>query len=86
VRPTPSSGSLAVPLIATWRASAFAWVERCRTADSSSAADSWIQERHRLYNLLNLNTPVLRNPLTLLSVFTPLISSNLAAFLPELGS
>ncbi len=36
--------------------------------------------------LLHLNTPILRNPLTLLSVFTPLISSTLAAFLPQLGS
>ena len=78
--------ALAVPLIATWRASAFAWVERCRPTDSSSAADSWIQERHRLYDLLHLNTPILRNPLTLLSVFTPLISSTLAAFLPQLDS
>lgn len=78
--------SLAVPLIATWRASAFAWVERRRPPDSSNDADSWIQEKNRLFEVLHLNTPVLRNPLTLLSVFTPLITSTLAAFLPQLGS
>lgn len=39
----------------------------------------------RLEKLLHLDVPLLRNPLTALSVFVPLVTAALAAFIPQLG-
>jgi len=44
--------------------------------------EDWVAKRDRLEGLLNLDTPILRNPLTVISVLTPLATSLLAAFLP----
>ena len=43
------------------------------------------ESRARLESLLGLDVTLIRNPLTLLTVLTPLVTSLLAAFLPELG-
>jgi hypothetical protein len=45
----------------------------------------WVMEgRERMQKLLHLNEGILRSPLILLSVLTPLATSVLAVFLPEL--
>ena len=77
--------AIAVPLIASWRSAASEWVDDQRPSDVPEHDETWTKEKDRLTVLLHLDTPVLRNPLTLLSVFTPLITSVLAAFLPQLG-
>ncbi len=47
--------------------------------------DAWVADRARLSKILQLDVPILRNPLIALSIFTPLITSTLAAFIPQLG-
>ena len=78
---------VAMPLIVAWRAQALAWVRRQEPLPRAAVpTEEWTQESSRLRDLLGLNTPLLRDPLTLLSVFAPIITSTLAAFLPELGT
>ena len=78
---------VALPLIVAWRAQALAWVLRQEPSPAGAVpTEEWTQESNRLRDLLGLNTPLLRDPLTLLSVFAPIVTSTLAAFLPELGS
>jgi hypothetical protein len=44
-----------------------------------------VTAKARLEKLLHLDVPLLRNPLTALSVFVPFVTAALAAFIPQLG-
>jgi hypothetical protein len=68
---------ITVPLVASWRSRALRLVEVVAPTPST--------EREALEARLQLNLPLLRNPLTALNVFAPLITSVLAAFVPQLG-
>jgi len=56
------------------------------TKTSCPAPTGRSSARARLEKLLHLDVPLLRNPLTALSVFTPLVTAALAAFIPQLGA
>jgi hypothetical protein len=76
---------LFVPLVVGWRVAAARCVDThydLRRAEPPEA--EWVGGRERLHKLLHLNEGILRSPLLLLSVLTPLITSVLAVFLPEL--
>jgi hypothetical protein len=68
---------ITVPLIASWRSRALRLVETVAPTPSP--------ERTSLETQLQLNLPLLKNPLTALNVFAPLVTSVLAAFIPQLG-
>lgn len=78
--------AIALPLVAAWRQRALEWVNARSeiSADGVPAAES-IEQAQVLREQLHLNTSLLRNPLTLFSIFTPLVTSTIAAFLPQLG-
>jgi hypothetical protein len=82
--------ALAIPLLAAWQGKAKAFVnDKFPFEDfpyEQQANQGWAGARETLEKALHLNVSVLANPLTALSIFTPLIASLLAAFLPELGS
>jgi len=57
----------------------------CPLPPDGKPAEEWENERRRLERLLHLDISILRNPLTVLSVFAPLLISALAAFLPQVA-
>jgi hypothetical protein len=78
---------ITIPLVAAWRACATTAVERtCPLPPDGQPTDDWVSARARLEKLLHLDVPLLRNPLTALSIFVPLITAALAAFIPQLGT
>ena len=77
---------VAAPLVANWRARAKELVERTYPLPAEGLpTDAWVADRARLSKILQLDVPILRNPLIILSIFTPLITSTLAAFIPQVG-
>lgn len=75
-----------MPLVASWRARAQDLVEHgCPLPADGKPTAEWSEERERLEKLLHLDLSILRNPLTALSVFAPLLISALAAFLPQIA-
>lgn len=82
--------ALAIPLLAAWQGKAKAFVNAQFPFGNfpfeKDANQGWAPGRELLEKTLHLNVSVLANPLTALSIFTPLIASLLAAFLPELGT
>ena len=78
---------ITIPLVATWRACAFSVVERtCPLPADGRPTEAWFSARAQLEKLLHLDVPLIRNPLTALSIFVPLITAALAAFVPQLGT
>jgi hypothetical protein len=77
---------ITIPLVAAWRSCAFALIDRSYPLPADGQpTEEWVSARARLEKLLHLDVPLLRNPLTALSVFVPLITAALAAFIPQLG-
>ncbi len=77
---------IAAPLVVSWRARARELVEQSYPLPAEGMpTDAWVADRARLSKILQLDVPILRNPLIALSIFTPLITSTLAAFIPQLG-
>ncbi len=77
---------ITIPLVAAWRSCAFALIDRTHPLPADGQpTEEWVSGRARLEKLLHLDVPLLRNPLTALSVFVPLITAALAAFIPQLG-
>jgi H+/gluconate symporter-like permease len=77
---------ITVPLVASWRARAQDLVEHgCPLPADGKPTAEWTEERERLEKLLHLDLSILRNPLTALTVLTPLLISALAAFLPQIA-
>lgn len=76
---------ITLPLAISWRAQARGVVERTYPLPADGQpTEAWMSARTRLEHLLHLDVSVLRNPLTALSIFTPLITAVLAAFIPQL--
>lgn len=80
-----AGSAVALPLILSWRGEAASWVEQQAGPPPEPPTEDWLADRNRLAAMLHLNTPILREPLTLLGILTPLVTSLLAAFLPQLG-
>jgi len=77
---------LNVPLVAAWRRCARAVVDQSYPLPpDGQPSEDWVAARTRLENLLHLDVSLLRNPLTGLTILSPLLTSALAAFLPQLG-
>jgi hypothetical protein len=79
--------AIALPMATAWRNRAQQLVEHVSPLPKNGRpTQAWTQERQRLEHLLHLDTPVVRNPLTLVGILAPLAVSALAAFLPELAN
>ena len=76
---------LILPLIFVWRAAAntMVWFGVQTRSDLTAAKD---EEMTRLERALHVDGGALRNPLTLLTLLTPLATAALAVYLPKLGS
>ncbi|MEU8223879.1 hypothetical protein [Kribbella sp. NPDC048915] len=77
---------LNLPLIAAWRRSARAVVDRTYPLPPDGLpTGAWVAGRGRLEGLLHLDVSLLRSPLTALTVLSPLLTSAVAAFVPPAG-
>ena len=77
---------LTLPFAWAWRSRARGFVDELfPLPDDGHITEDWVADRERLEKLLRIDAGILRSPLTALNVFTPLVTSLLAAFLPQLG-
>ena len=77
---------LALPMVVTWRARARELVKVAHPLPADGLpTEDWAKGRARLEATLHLDRGLLANPLTALTIFTPLVTSLLAAFVPQLG-
>ena len=75
-----------IPLVASWRSTAQSVVDAAYPPNATTAADKDAKGiRESLESMLNLSSGILRNPLTVLTIATPLVTAALAAFVPEFG-
>jgi hypothetical protein len=78
---------LVIPLVASWRAAARSVVDAiCPLNADTAGSKEAMEKRAHLEAMLHLDVGLFRNPLTLLSIFTPLLTATVAAFLPNLTS
>jgi hypothetical protein len=78
--------AISIPLVTSWRSKARRLVEQTYPISSpTDVTEDVTNNRNRLDTVLHLDVGLIRNPLTALSVFTPLITAVLAAFIPELA-
>lgn len=78
--------AVALPLVISWRARAMRLVDAMYPPPPVAHVEQdWVDGRARLEAYLGLDVSVLRNPLTALSVFLPLVTAALATFVPDLG-
>lgn len=78
--------AITVPLLAAYRARGFALVDETYPLPAPArVTQDWVDSRARLQALLHLRSRIIRTPLAVFSVFTPLIAAALAYFVPELG-
>jgi hypothetical protein len=79
--------AITVPLVAAWRRKAEHLLNTEYPLDKASdVTKETIESRERLEGVLHLDVSLLRSPLTAFSIFTPLITAALAAFIPELAN
>lgn len=77
---------LNVPLVAAWRRCARGVVDGAYPLPwDGQPTEAWVAARSRLEALLHLDVSLLRNPLTGFAVLSPLLTSALAAFIPQLS-
>ncbi|MEI8410088.1 MULTISPECIES: hypothetical protein [unclassified Kribbella] len=77
---------IAVPMAVAWRNRAHQLVKHaCPLPPDGKPTAEWVEERHRIERLLHLDSSIVRNPLTVISVLAPLLISALAAFLPQVA-
>ena len=75
-----------IPLVISWRSSAKSVIDSEFPPNATTAKDpTTIAARDALESMLNLQTGVLRNPLTVLTIATPVLTAALAAFVPQIG-
>ena len=78
--------AVGLPLVISWRARARDLVERVYPWRlGARQGESWPADRAHLEETLHLNVGLLRNPLTILTVFAPVVTSVLALFIPGLS-
>lgn len=79
------SAVVVLPLIGSWRSKASSLVDKVRPVRSTMTEEE-ATARDRLISALNLDVSMIRSPLTVLSVLTPLVTGVLAVFVPQLGT
>ncbi|MGW5189877.1 hypothetical protein ACWEOO_11520 [Kribbella sp. NPDC004138] len=78
---------LTLPFASVWRSRARGFVDEVFALPADGKiTEAWVADRERLEHLLRIDVGLLRSPLTALNVFAPLVTSLLAAFVPQLGS
>jgi hypothetical protein len=76
-----------LPLVAAWRRSARSTVDQAYPLPpDGQPSEEWLAARSRLEALMHLDVSLLRNPLTALTVLSPLLSAAFAAFIPQIGN
>ncbi|RZT16832.1 hypothetical protein EV649_4365 [Kribbella sp. VKM Ac-2569] len=86
--PVVTIGTVALlfALAASWRSCAREIVDHAYPLPpDGQPTEEWVARRARLEVLLHLDVSLLRNPLTALTILSPLLTGALAAFIPELG-
>jgi hypothetical protein len=79
--------AIGLPMAISWRTRARDVVERVYPWRLDvGRGETWADDRARLEALLHLDVALIRNPLTVLSIFAPLVTSVLAVFIPQLAS
>jgi len=78
--------AIALPMVSTWRTAAQRRVAHDYPLDKDPPDSATKEGLDRAETLLHLDVGVLRSPITALTVFTPLVTAALAAFLPDLAS
>ena len=80
------AGVVVIPLVFSWRVAAQSVVDEIYPANSQTANQpDMVTARAALESMLNLSSGILRNPLTVLTIATPLVTAALAAFVPEIS-
>jgi hypothetical protein len=81
------AGALAVavlPLVRAWRSAAFSLVDRAVGSPQSGVpGQEWLDTRGRLEGHLRIDTNILRRPITVLGLLSPLTTALLTAFVPS---
>jgi hypothetical protein len=78
--------AIGLPLAASWRTRARDLVEHAYPLRLDGHRDErCAEDRARLEHLLHLDVSLIRSPLTALTLFTPLITSLLAALVPDIA-
>lgn len=80
--------ALTLPVLAAWVHKANQVADaHCPLPDAKGLkTEEWHADRSRLEKTLHLDIGLLKNPLTAFTVLTPLVTSALAAFIPQLAS
>lgn len=76
--------AIVLPLLAAWRARARAHIDSQHRVDGKVTSE-WYEDRAAHEKLLGLDVALIRNPLTALTVLTPLLTSVVATYLPSVG-
>jgi hypothetical protein len=77
--------AVVLPLIVAWRARAKSQIERQHPPVDGEVTSDWYENRAAHEKLLGLDVALIRNPLTALTVLTPLLTSVVATYLPSLS-
>lgn len=78
--------AVTVPLVASYRRRAYDFVDsRYPVPADARISQDWVDSRARLEGVLNLSVTIIRTPIAIFAVFTPLITSALATVVPALG-
>ncbi|MGP4083780.1 hypothetical protein [Streptomyces sp. KR55] len=76
--------AMLLPPLLTWRARAFSLIDRAVPAPASGLLDeAQLAERARMEAQLHVDAPLFRNPITALSVLSPLATALLTALVPN---
>lgn len=79
--------AVTVPLVASYRRRAKEFVDaRYPVPSDARISQDGVDSRSRLEGVLNLSVTIIRTPIAIFAVFTPLITSALATVVPTLGS
>jgi hypothetical protein len=78
--------AIALPMVSAWRTAARRRVAHDHPLDTDPLDADAKDGLDRAEALLHLDVGVLRSPITALTVFTPLVTAALAAYLPDLGT
>ena len=78
------AGAIVLPLVVGWRSKAREHINNQHEIGDGVTA-SWYEDRAAHEKLLGLDVSLIRNPLTALTVLTPLLTSLIATYLPNVG-
>jgi hypothetical protein len=74
-----------LPLVAAWRSCARAHIDNLHKPVDEKITSHWYEDRTVHEKLLGVDVALIRNPLTALTVLTPLLTSLVATYLPSVA-